>query len=72
MSQHPPIIVEDDLLEALERFIAHRDEPPRGRMSHNDAINVILRDWLVGQAYLDLPPDQGSITPALEAAKVPE
>jgi hypothetical protein len=65
------LALEDDLVDAIERFIAHRDEPPRGRMSRNDALNVILRDWLVAQGYLDLP-DQGSITNALEAAKVPE
>src|SRR5690554_6244916 len=66
------IVIEDDLLAALERFISHRDEPPRGRMTRTDAINVILRDWLVGQGYLELPPDQGAITNALEAAKVPD
>jgi hypothetical protein len=65
------IVIEDDLLAGLDRFISHRDEPPRGRMSGNDAINVILRDWLTAQGYLDLPPDQDSITKALEAAKVP-
>jgi hypothetical protein len=65
------IVLEDDLLAGLDRFISHRDEPPRGRMSSNDAINVILRDWLMAQGYLDLPPDKNSITNALDAAKVP-
>jgi hypothetical protein len=72
LRSEPDMTLEDDLIEALERFIAHRDEPPRGRMTHNDALNVILRDWLIGQGYLDLPPDQGTITTALEAAKVPD
>ena len=63
--------LEEELLDGIEQFIADRNEPPRGRMTYDDAINVIIRDWLMGQGYLFLPGDPGSITPALEAAKVP-
>ncbi len=60
------------LLDGLAQFIADRDEPPRGRMSHADAVNVIVRDWLMGQGYLPLPGERDEITPALEAADVPK
>lgn len=66
------IKLDDDLRVALTAFIEHRDEPPRGRMSPGDAVNVIVRDWLTGQGYLELPTDPNAIVRALEAAKVPE
>ena len=66
------IVVEEELLDGLEQFIADRDEPPRGRMSYDDAVNVIVRDWLMSQGYMPLPDDADAITPALEAADVPD
>ena len=65
------IRLDDDLLDGVEQFIAHRTEPPRGRMTYDDAVNVIVRDWLMGQGYVPLPDDPDAITPALPAAKVP-
>lgn len=65
------ITLEDDLLPGLEAFIVNRDEPPRGRMSHDDAVNVIVRDWLMAQGYVQLPDDPSGTTPALDAAMVP-
>ena len=41
------------------------------KMTYDNAVNVIVRDWLMGQGYIPLPDDAG-ITPALEAAKVPK
>ena len=64
--------LEDGLLDGLEGFIADRDEPPRGKMSYDDAVNVIVRDWLMGQGYVDLPDDPNHIKPALDAALVPK
>jgi hypothetical protein len=66
------IAVEDELLDGLEQFIADRDEPPRGKMSYEDAVNVIVRDWLMSQGYMPLPGNADDITPALEAAEVPD
>lgn len=63
--------LEQELLDGLDRFIADRAEPPRGTMTYDDAVNVILRDWLMGQGYVPLPADPDGITPALEAAQVP-
>ena len=63
--------VDDELLDGLEQFITDRDEPPRGKMTFDDAVNVILRDWLMGQGYIPLPNDDDPITPALDAAEVP-
>jgi hypothetical protein len=68
----PAIRLEDTLLAGLEQFIADRNEPPRGRMSHDDAVNVIVRDWLMAQGYMPLPGDADGITPALAAARVPK
>lgn len=64
--------LEDELLDGVEGFIADRDEPPRGKMSYDDAINVIVRDWLMAQGYIALPDDPDTIKPALDAAFVPE
>lgn len=66
------IKLEEELLDGLEQFIAARDEPPRGRMSHEDAVNVIVRDWLMGQGFVPLPGDPDEIVPALDAADVPQ
>ncbi|UXN68058.1 hypothetical protein N8A98_00635 (plasmid) [Devosia neptuniae] len=63
--------LDEDLLDGVERFIADRNEPPRGKMTYEDAVNVIVRDWLMGQGYVPLPDDDDSITSALDAAKVP-
>jgi len=66
------IQLEDDLLEGIEQFIADRDEPPRGRMTYDDAINVMVRDWLMGQGYISLPGEPDMIVHALDAAEVPK
>ena len=66
------IALEEELLDGVEQFIADRNEPPRGKMSYDDAVNVILRDWLMAQGYIELPGDPDRITPALKAAHVPK
>jgi hypothetical protein len=66
------IRLEEKLLDGLEQFIADRDEPPRGRMGYDDAVNIIVRDWLMGQSYIPLPDDPDDLTPALDAARVPK
>ena len=63
--------LEEELLDGLEQFIAARDEPPRGRMNYDDAVNVIVQDWLMSQGYIALPDEDKGITPALQAAEVP-
>lgn len=70
VASDPHIALDVDLVEALEAFIEERDAPPAARMSWNEAINVVLRDWLTGQGYLALPDEE--IVPALEAANVPK
>ena len=66
------IKLEEDLLDGLEQFIAARDEPPRGKMTYDDAINVIVQDWLMGQGFIPLPDDPDAIIPALDAANIPK
>ena len=67
------VSLEEGLLDGIEQFISARDEPPRGKMSYDDAVNVIIKDWLISQGYLPLPDEAaGPVTSALEAAEVPE
>jgi hypothetical protein len=63
--------LDEELLDGVEQFIADRDEPPLGKMSY-DAVNVIVKDWLMGQGYIPLPGSPEPITPALQAARVPK
>jgi hypothetical protein len=63
--------LDEELLDGVEQFIADRDEPPHGKMSYEDAVNVIVRDWLMGQGYKPLPDAPDEIMPALDAARVP-
>jgi hypothetical protein len=63
--------LDEELLDGVEQFIADRDEPPRGKMTYDDAINVIVRDWLMGQGYIPLPGDLDDITLVTEASRVP-
>lgn len=64
--------LDDKLSEGLDRFIEDRDRPPRGHMTRDEALSVIVRDWLMGQGYIPLPDDPTPITPVLEAAEVPK
>ena len=66
------IKLDEELLDSMEQFIADHDAPPRARMTYDDAVNVMVRDWLMGQGYLALPGDTDEIVPALEAAAVPK
>jgi hypothetical protein len=63
--------LDEELLDGVEQFIADRDVPPTDKMTYDDAINVIVRDWLMGQGYIPLPDDPNDITSALDAAGVP-
>ncbi|MET3897002.1 hypothetical protein ABIB57_000939 [Devosia sp. UYZn731] len=63
--------LDEELLDGVEQFIADRDAPPAGKMSYEDAVNVIVRDWLMGQGYIPLSDEPDEIMPALEAARVP-
>ena len=65
------VTVRADLLVGLQKFIDHRDEPPVGRMSPDDAVNAIVEDWLMGQGYLPLPGEAEAVDTAIEAAEVP-
>ena len=64
--------VDDALMEGLDRFMKDRDRPPRGRMTRDEAISVIVRDWLMSQGYMPLPDDPNPITSASEAAEIPK
>ena len=66
------VLIESELSAGLDAFINQRDEPPRGRMTYHDAVNVIVRDWLMGQGFMPLPDDPDEITTALDAAQVPK
>lgn len=63
--------VEATLLGALDSFIDQRDEPPNPRMTRQEAVNVILADWLVAQGFLPLRDESEPVVNALDAARVP-
>ena len=63
--------LDEELLDGVEQCIADRNEPPTGKMTYEDAVNVVVRDWLMGQGYISLPDGPDEITPALEAARMP-
>lgn len=64
--------LDEELLDGIENFIADQDAPPRGKMTVDDAVNIMLRDWLMGQGYLAIPGDEEvEVVTALDAAKVP-
>ena len=48
--------LDEDLINGIDSFIAHRHGAPTGPLSRNDAINAILREWLTDQGYLDRAP----------------
>lgn len=41
-----------DMEEAIDRFIAEEPDAP----TRPEALRRILRDWLIGHGYLELPP----------------
>ena len=64
-----PVEIDAELVDGLEAFMAQRDEGPEP-MTRTDAVNVIVRDWLMGQGFLPLP-GEAPIIDALTAANVP-
>ena len=67
------IKIDEDLLDGIENFVADHDNPPKGRMTHDEAVNTILRDWLMGQGYLAIPGDEEiEVVTAMDAAEVPK
>lgn len=64
--------IKQDLLDGIENFIADHDAAPQGKLTFDDAVNVMLRDWLMGQGYLAIPGDEEvEVVTALDAAEVP-
>ena len=68
MSQQVTITFEGDVVSGIDAFVADRTSPPVGTMTQAEAVNVALRDWLMGQGYLALPGSSDRIIPALDAA----
>jgi hypothetical protein len=60
-----------ELLSGIDRLIADRNIPPTPRLSREEALQMIVRDWLQGQGYVALP-DGESILPVSAASKVPD
>lgn len=60
-----------ELLAGLDRFIDGQDAPPNPRLSRQEAVGVIVRDWLQAQGYLALP-DGERVVPVKVAADLPQ
>ena len=57
------IRLEAELHDGIEQFIADRAEAPRGRLNYDDAVSVIIRDWLIGPGYIPPPGAPDAVTP---------
>lgn len=44
-----------ELLAGVDAFIKDRDEPPTPHLTRDEAVAVIVRDWLQSQGYIALP-----------------
>jgi hypothetical protein len=55
-------------LAALDRFIDKSDEPPTPRLSREEAVNVVVQDWLMAQGYMPIPQEPGETVETNEAA----
>ena len=51
--------LDSDLIAGIDSFIADRAGTEAGALSRNDAINRILRDWLMREGYV--APDNESL-----------
>ena len=51
------ITVDAELLAGVDKFIEDRDERPSGRITRNQAVVMVIRDWLQAQGYLALEND---------------
>jgi hypothetical protein len=45
-----------ELIEGIDKYIEAADEPPNPRLTRNEAVIIIVRDWLMAQGYIPLPP----------------
>ena len=59
-----------ELLTGIDRLIDDRDVPPTPRLGREEALQMIVRDWLQGQGYVALP-DGESVIPVAAASRVP-
>jgi hypothetical protein len=46
------IKLDEELLDGIEQFIADQDMPLAGRMGYDEAVNVIVQDWLTAQGIM--------------------
>lgn len=46
--------VQRDALNGIDAFAAEQEDKP----SRTEAVRRILRDWLIGNGYMPLPPDK--------------
>ncbi len=60
-----------ELTAGVDKFIAERDLPPNPRMSRDEALQVIVRDWLQSQGHVALP-DGETVAPVSEASELPD
>ena len=58
------IKIDDEMMDGIENFIADRDESPRGKMSLDDAVYVMIKDWLMSQGYISISDEPAFDVPA--------
>ncbi len=57
-----------ELTIGVDRLVENLDVPPNPRLSREQALQMIVRDWLQGQGYVPLP-DGGRVIPVTAASK---
>lgn len=55
MSDKITIRISPELADAFDDFIKSHPDPMKSRQ---EGMRYILRDWLIGQGYLELPPNR--------------
>lgn len=61
-----PDWLSDELIDGIDKYVARAAVPPNVRLTREEAVEVIVRDWLQSQGYLPLP-DGSEIAPVNSA-----
>lgn len=58
-----------ELLSGIDRLIDDQDVPPNPRLSREEALQMIVGDWLQGQGYVAMP-DGKKVVPVTAASRI--
>lgn len=58
-----------ELIAGINKLIADQDVPPNPRLTQDEALLMIVRDWLQGQGYVAMP-DGKRVVPVAVASRI--